>query len=229
MAGFVGPEIPGVTDGLVFYVDAALTYTSGSTTWYDEINGNNGTLTNGPTYSTEGRGSIEFDGTDDYVDATSFVIPSNITICAWVKPDATGTQQIVTSDDSTTPIRNWQFRIESPGIVRAVVFHTSGNNNIQAATTDTLSTGQWVMLTFTADGTNLKVYFNGGVEKASSSFPYSILGNGSAGDLLIGARRTPSPTDFINGNVSLAMIYDRGLSSTEILKNYNALKGRFNL
>ncbi len=64
-----GPNI--VTDGLVFAVDAAnpSSYVSGSGVWKDQtINQNNGTLINGPTFDSENGGSINFDGTDNYID-----------------------------------------------------------------------------------------------------------------------------------------------------------------
>ena len=77
MAGVVGPTIPGVTDGLVFYVDAALSYTSGSTIWYDLVGSGNTTLTNGPTFDNENGGSIVFDGSNDYATA-GYQMPATI-------------------------------------------------------------------------------------------------------------------------------------------------------
>ena len=63
-----------VTDGLVLYLDAANTksYPGSGTTWTD-ISGksNNGTLTNGPTFDSGNKGTIVFDGSNDYVSETS--------------------------------------------------------------------------------------------------------------------------------------------------------------
>jgi len=58
-----------VTDGLVLCLDVGNTksYPGSGTTWTDlSGNGNNGTLTNGPTYSSSNGGSLVFDGTNDY-------------------------------------------------------------------------------------------------------------------------------------------------------------------
>lgn len=222
-----------ITDGLVLNLDAGFTasYPKNGTSWFNlslAENSDEATLDNGATFSSADGGSIVFDGVDDYVDATEFVIPSQISVSVWVNPDRISSiMQLVSSDNA--PVRNWQFRIDADDKVRAIVFHTSGNNNVQATTTDTLTTGNWTMLTFTVDGTNLKIYFNAGVEKASASFPYSILGNGSAGDLLLAARGSSSVTDFLNGNISIVIIYDRALTSSEIAQNYNSQKGRFGL
>ena len=62
-----GPRI--VTDGLVLCLDAgnSKSYPGSGTAWNDlSRNGNNGTL-NGPTFNSADRGSIVFDGTNDYV------------------------------------------------------------------------------------------------------------------------------------------------------------------
>jgi hypothetical protein len=34
---------------------------------------------------------------------------------------------------------------------------------------------------------------------------------------------------FFKGSIGSVMLYNRGLSATEVLQNYNALKGRYNL
>jgi hypothetical protein len=81
-----------VTNGLVLNLDAAKTdsYPGTGTTWRDlSGNSNNGTLTNGPTFSGIGKqASIVFDGVDDYADyGTSLGNGwSQITVQAWVKP-----------------------------------------------------------------------------------------------------------------------------------------------
>ena len=70
---------PIVTNGLVLNLDAgfAPSYPITGTTWYDLSGyGNNGTLTNGPTYSSENTGSIVFDGVNDNISLTS---PSSTT------------------------------------------------------------------------------------------------------------------------------------------------------
>jgi hypothetical protein len=66
-----------ITEGLVLNLDAAKrdSYPGSGTLWKDlSGNGNNGTLTNGPTYTGVSKdASIIFDGVDDYVQ-----IPYNI-------------------------------------------------------------------------------------------------------------------------------------------------------
>lgn len=79
-----------VTDGLVLALDAADTnsYTSGSTTWRDMSgNGNNSTLTNGPTFDSGNGGSIVFDRVDDYANFYAPNLTTTTTVEMWTKID----------------------------------------------------------------------------------------------------------------------------------------------
>jgi hypothetical protein len=76
-----------VRDGLVLDLDAGISasYPGSGTTWTDlSGNGNTGTLTNGPTYSSANGGSIVFDGTDDVVDTFNASSLTDMTIEMWI-------------------------------------------------------------------------------------------------------------------------------------------------
>ena len=86
-----GPSI--ITQGLVLALDAAdrNSYPGTGTAWTDlSGNGNNGTLTNGPTYNSANGGSIVFDGSNDYVNfsynSSLNIGGLNITLSSWVRP-----------------------------------------------------------------------------------------------------------------------------------------------
>ena len=69
MASFSGPNLE--VEGLVLCLDAANTnsYPGSGTTWTDTSGkGNDGTLTNGPTFSSDYGGKFNFDNSNDYVD-----------------------------------------------------------------------------------------------------------------------------------------------------------------
>ncbi len=87
MSVYGGPDI--VTNGLVLHLDAAnsKSYLGSGTTWNDlSGNGNNATLTNGPSFSNSNRGSIVFDGTNDYAELNKtgiqIGIPNNSSMTA---------------------------------------------------------------------------------------------------------------------------------------------------
>jgi alpha-tubulin suppressor-like RCC1 family protein len=78
-----------VTNGLVLALDAgnSKSYPGSGTTWTDLTNnGRNGTLTNGPTYSSANGGSLVFDGIDDFVSSVSnLTLANNFSVSLWLK------------------------------------------------------------------------------------------------------------------------------------------------
>jgi len=224
MAGFVGPEIPGVTDGLVAYYDAALTYTSGSTIWYDGINGNNGTLINGPTFSSDGRGSIVFDGTDDYVGSINLGITfSNITFSCWVK--RIGTQ----GDYTGLMISDGTNSSSGIGIMATGKIWPFWRGNLWSHDSNlSIADQTWTMVTVVFNSGTVNFYKNDNSETPSTGTPTTYSSTSAFPNLQIGKDRGFS-TRILNGNIAYASVYDRGLTVAEITQNYNALKGRFNL
>jgi uncharacterized protein (TIGR02145 family) len=70
-------------------------------------NFNNGTLTNGPVWTTQGKvgGAVSFDGSDDYIgvlDSESLDITGAVTVKFWVKPNIFSCGETVTDVDGNT-------------------------------------------------------------------------------------------------------------------------------
>ena len=72
-----------ITNGLIIQLDASKSssYPGSGTTWFDITSTNNGTLTNGPTYTAASPLYFVFDGTNDYV---------NISDVAAIRPSIGG-------------------------------------------------------------------------------------------------------------------------------------------
>jgi hypothetical protein len=197
MAGNVAPNI--ITDGLVLYLDAANTksYVSGSTAWNDLVGTNNGTLVNGPTFSSANGGSIVFDGVDDYAITPS--VTNFRSICMWVYK-------------SFAEINGpWKYLLDArPGFTSG--FFAQNNQ------------GGWS-----------NWYLNG----ASISSIWSLLPVDQWFHLYIQANTNYTSTinfmsrvsnnENLGGRISNIQIYNRALTSTEILQNFNATRGRFGL
>lgn len=214
-----------ITDGLVLYLDAgfAESYPKGGTTWYDlSGNGYNGTLTNGPTYSSVNGGGIAFDGSNDYVDITSNLgIASNIAC----------TLDLILKVDTNTSsvVENPIIRIGTATTNQMrLLFMRYGNFAISYYANDytfnyTVSINTIYNVTFIENGSGLvSLYINGVLQDSSSLTAPNTSGNSTN----IGRWSTNT---FFNGDIYNVKIYNRALSSTEITQNYNALKGRFGL
>ena len=228
-----------VTNGLVLNLDAAKTdsYPGTGTTWRDlSGNSNNGTLTNGPTFSGIGKqASIVFDGTNDFVNCgySTVLNPSNnLTFSQWV---------LRTIDDSNirNPIemalgsdelyfvlfrgdlipKRWSFGIRQ-----------SNNTYVEPEITGYLNLNQWYNFTFVANSADnsLKIYVNGIIEPSSTDTTYNgTLKVNLGATLSIGA--DPTRSRYFGGNVATTQIYNRALTAQEITQNFNALRGRYGI
>jgi hypothetical protein len=211
-----------VTSGLVLNLDAGFTpsYPRTGTSWFDiSGNANTGTLVNGPTYSSDGGGSISFDGTDDYISLpinSSFNTPS-ITFEVWANLNSTASRHIL--------MLNWQGNSLEVNADRSVVmFNYSSAGQVGASTSASIfNWGSWTHFVGVYDNSSqsLKTYINGVLQATTTSVPSTIYS--------VGVHKIAG-TDYslgILGNVAAARHYNRALSATEILQNYYAGLQRF--
>lgn len=224
MAGKSGPDI--VENGLVLCLDAAnkLSYRGTGTTWTDlSGNNSNGTLTNGPTFSAANQGSIVFDGVDDYCrvqNFTSMNVQGPGTVTYWGKFSNLGSSGVnktaltITNGLGTgalqVGLRDAQGIVWKAGGVTLLSYNTPTLNRIT----------QW---TLTFDNSNLQMYIDGILTNSTTS---AVAQTSTAADFYLATFRTDAAEAF-SGTIYSSAIYNRVLTATEILQNYNATKSRF--
>ena len=233
--------LSGVTrNGLVLWYDAGnnQSYPSQGKTWYD-ISGSmfDGRLLNGPTYSTDGGGSIVFDGADDYVSSIgttstfSFIQNTGIyTISAWVKPAVLGTAMYFAGNNSGT------------GGEKGFYFGKEANNNCWLALTNGsgtildhrvsdffLNTTDWVHVTCVGNSTTNQFYKNGIAFSNAGSITSLATGISSQTLALGSINNVLAYNYWWNGSIANFQIYNRALTASEVLQNFNAQKSRFGL
>ena len=219
-----------VQSGLVLNLDAgaSTSYPGSGTAWTDlsGSNNNNGTLTNGPTYSTANGGSIVFDGTNDYVQlASQNLISVDFSVEMWFyATNASGNNVLYTSYNLPSGAQSQTFILELGG---SKLYSSNGNGAGAFPSTTTVSNNTWyhVVVTYTASTTTQRLYVNGNLDVsgggAITSGASSNFIGGSPGDNNIGSR-------WFGGRISAVRVYrTKALSTTEISQNYNALRGRF--
>jgi hypothetical protein len=220
-----------VTSGLVLDLDAAKidSYPGSGTTWRDiSGNNNNGTLTNGPTFSGIGKqASIVFDGVDDYVEAPNN--PSiNLTetggaINTWIKTNTSATSSINGNLVAKTDVySNGYWLVKYYDKVRISLF---GTGNLEMVGVRSITDNIWHHIVATWTSTQLTIYIDGTLDKTQS---YNFTFTTSADLLYIGRQKTAGE-GFFKGNISNVQIYNRTLSPAEVLQNYNATKGRYGI
>ena len=195
-----------------------------------------GTLTNGPTYS---GGSLVFDGTNDYVKApfsSNYNFGSgNFTVSAWINMTvlpSNNWSSFVTHGVSGSAQR-WVFYYDtrtsqsSPGLrFTSVNASNAANIDISVGSTSGWSAGVWYYVTITRVGNVFTLYRNG-VQVGNTVTDADAIIDVTSNGLYLGMENTGVDAP-LNGKISLVQIYKgKGLSSSEILQNYNATKSRY--
>ncbi len=225
--GWRGPDI--VSDGLVLYLDAGApnSYNSFSgTTWKDMSGFNNsGSLINGPTYSSADGGSIVFDGVDDQV-PTNYNASGlqTFTAIAWIKTtNIAGYNFIFSAGSYNSPIiEGWGLNI----LGTTLQFDHCNITNVTTYELPTIYDGVWRQVGIYRDASNNAGIIINGSLTASVSYSTSFTNsNFTIGFRPGGVIYNP----FYGGSISNVELYNRGLSPSEVLQNYNAQKSRFGL
>jgi len=218
-----------ISDGLVLYLDAANTrsYSGSGNTANGLVSGISSSLVNGVGFTSSNNGSFIFDGTNDGIYFSTYNFStSDFTMEVWLKLNAyppTANSAIIVnrnlSDDG------WLFDINSNQKAR-LYFQNNNGTAYTIETLDVINLNQWINLTAIRSNTSLSFYRNG-IFQSSTSFPSNYNINSPISNDYIG--RYQSSNGFLSANISKIQYYNRALSATEILQNYNAARKRFGL
>ena len=237
MANLYGPRI--VTDGLALHLDAGnrKSYPGSGNTWYDlSGNNNNGTF-NGTTSFDSATRSMSFDsGSNTYITTSFNTIYSQITLSCWFNAQTQDTDSasilrpiLMLGDFGTDgPIEISLIKPGVTGITSGALKFCTGSDSdpYRYITGDSYSDNNWHNVVLVKNSNSGSIYIDGNsivtqTMDTNNVYDRSIslrIGGGTS----ITARR-------LLGKVSVVQFYSKNLSSTDVLQNYNALKGRFGL
>ena len=245
---YVSYPKPIVTSGLILHLDAANTssYSGSGNTWTDlSGNSNTGTLTNGPTFSTDNGGAIVFDGTNDFVtlgtQINSDITTTNVTISFWAYIDSTAADEVFVSMETLNiniPLIIWYdtsstYEVQNTGsgdvgggstnVITTAVTDASSEKRFTTSN-NALSANTWYNIAVVLDVTNNEFYtYINGVEEAKWTSNNTSGGiKSTTNDFRIGGG---SP--YLDGRISQFLVYTKALTAAEVLQNYNALKERY--
>ena len=192
---------------------------SQNTTMYD-LSGNNknGTLTNGPSFNTNGY--ISFDGVDDYISIANPLSQSNLdqiwSVSAWVNlRDGAGGQQYIITGLNNGIAADWYNN-------GPLLYLNSGANDYYTYGSGYIGGTGWNNLVYVFDNrSNIrKIYKNG-----------TLIGDRS------GPNNTSTPSGQsvtwnigqMSGSIGSLQVYNRLLSESEIAQNFDAQRSRFGI
>jgi len=232
MATFYNPN--SVVDGLVFAIDAAniKSYSGTGLTVNGLVGGIGGTLVNSVGFGTTNYGYFIFNGSNYINVGSALNTGDNFTVLAWVKPGSFNIRNaIVGNAYPYSSVNGWYFALANnySGNTNTFFISIGADVSYRTAINGSLAPNQWNYIggTVSNGGGNITLYANGiGV----TGYQGGILTTSTIAyitqDMGIG-RRVSTNTEYLNGNIAQVHIYNRVLSSSEILQNFNALRGRY--
>lgn len=215
-----------VTENLQFYVDAGLpsSYSGTGTTWYD-ISGNSRNLTmNSLSYSSNDGGYIIFDGshTADSVATYSINFSTGFTVEVVAKFSGSGQEGLFAFNGDGKFIN-----VQAQGT--NIRWEVDSGSSFE--TINSLSSNTWYHVTCVYEGSSngssetARIYING-VENNTGSLYADRTGTSQnqTSNFVLGLH-----DGYLNGNIALSRMYNKVLSPSEVLKNFNYTKDRFGL
>jgi hypothetical protein len=234
-------------------------YSSGTTWTDLSGNGNNATLINGPTFNAGFGGQIVLDGVNDAVTTAAITSTSgnnSRTVMAWYKSTANrntaildkgsvlddGAEQLFVAYANSVGTTN-AYPPTNPG---GIVLAFWGNDLYYPIDSSLLFDGNWHFVAYTYDNTNssVRICFDGSFATTVYQWNTSWTTNNSSPFVLPNSINTANNPILIGQNrgalwgngglyssaaIPYVQLYNRALTESEILTNYNATKYRYNL
>ena len=212
--------------------------------WKDRAGSNNGAFVNmndQSDFSSESRGSLIFDGTNDVVGPSTFDYDDSggsFTVCAWLNPDTFTSSNSYAAIINRTDNSNHIFSVfietnygsGTTGELASWFFDTGGAiRQHKSSGNCVLNLNEWNFCVWRfsdAAGYTYDLFNSDGVVNNTSSATQSIRKD-STSQFTIGRWRGGSY--YFNGQMSNIKSYNKKLTNAEVLQNYNATKGRFGL
>lgn len=227
--GLLLKPIDFTTNNLTLYYNPAMTESySGSGNTVNDISGNgmNGTLSNVTTTAT----AFTFNGSNSQVSIPDNAIlepgTGNWTIEVWFNPTVlNGTLLGKYNNGGASANISYALRMGS-NFIRA-----DFSNGSTGFTSDnyTLTPNNWVQMVYVWNKTNNVLYtYSNGVLKQTKTITISGILNSST-NLFLGSYNGGEYAQYFNGQIGVVRLYNKPLTDSEVLNNFNITKGTYGL
>jgi len=215
-----------IDSSLQFYVDAGQvsSYSGTGTTWYD-ISGNSRNLTmNSLTYNSANGGYIQFDGSHTADSGSTYTInfSNGFTVESVAKFSGSGSEGLFAFNN---PMSSDYINVQAQG--NNIRWELESGQSLTS--TSTLSSNTWYHFTCVYEGDSnntsgtARIYING-VENNTASLNGNRVGQNQTSNFVLGLW-----DGYLTGNIALSRMYNRVLTPTEVLQNFDATKSRYGL
>ena len=210
-------------------------------------NGRNATSVNGAYYlSSLNGGSVIYDGTNDYMTVASYKgvtgtgartsiiwvqsdLPNDFTrVFGWGNTTAAGNKWALVANSAT-----YTLTLEAAGGASATSNYSVGSLGAPGSIVRPIVTDgriNMIAASVPANGTinDVKLYFNGEIcDDVTYASGATAINTSSGADLSFGASLADASPEYLDGNTSRVLLYNRQLSDLEIKIVYRTILNRF--
>lgn len=164
-----------------------------------------------------------FNGVDDYITTPSFNLKKEFSLDLWVNMTSNTSDYRAFISTTNSNVFRLYFDLAS-NRYKVRWRDAAGNYSDYLLYNNNLSLNQWYNIVFTYNNGLMVGYVNGAIGNTYTGMTEYVAHDGS---FSIGR-------NFVNliyypGKINIVKIYGKCLNQTEVLQNFNAIKGRFNL
>ena len=183
-----------------------------------------GTLLNGPTYSSNFGGYLNYDGANDYTTiphSSAINLTDNITVSMWCRMNDLAYDYYPLSKMSG--LNGYEFGFSAASGKMYLGIRNNAGDGFKAATASTtVNRGIWTHYTGTKSGTGVSIFINGVYSGGLALTYIGSLSNSVAFSLGSANGSYYTPCD-----ISQVLLYNRKLTDEEIEQNYDATRKRY--
>jgi hypothetical protein len=210
-----------ISNGLTLQLDAnnVSSYPGSGTTWFDLAGAQqNITLINSPTYTAASPSYFTFNGSTQRGSGTGAVLTSTAyTKTVWFYLNAIGDNNLVSSDVGG----HFMF---FGGTSTLYCGHANWPSYTVFGSSTTFNLNTWYNATLTFNTTDGMVLYINGIQNAIYTANKTALGGNSSTNIAsFGAG------NLLNGRIAKVYCYNKSLTASEVLQNYNVDKSKFGL
>lgn len=175
------------------------------------------------TYNVDG--SFSFNGSSNYItipQPSIQISPNRWTITGWINPSINQDAFFLTPQSAgvdhflaITPSASFRYQITESADI---------NNRSYSSPNGSVPAGTWTHFSASMDNLTIKLFLNG-IQYINQTETIPIAD--WTGDWILGQRG--NSTFWFNGSLTALKVYNRALSATEVLQNFNALRGRYGI
>jgi hypothetical protein len=225
------PNAP-VTSNLVLYYDPSNSSSyPGTGTTLNDISGNglDGTLSN----TTFTNPYLDYNGTSSTTSTPDNPLlepgSGDWTVEVWINYDAIGSTQCVMSKTNGGLAADWGYGFRTNAT--SVLFEVGNGSTSTTSPSYNVSSGTWYQVVgvwTNVSSNSIELYING-VSQGSNSHSFTSIRNTTRPLSLGSFDGGATFGQWVNGKMGIVRMYDKSLTSSDVLQNFNADKSKYGL